>query len=73
VMVQTSRENPAKRKEIMTLLATFFGSDLKGKIQALVWYDTPNPLFGEISPRRLVQVGKADKVISFIKHQLGMD
>jgi hypothetical protein len=58
------------RKEIFTLLHSFFGKDLAGRIRALTWYNANNPLLGGVSPKHMVQVGRSDKVLSFIRGKL---
>lgn len=59
-----------ERKEIFKLLHSFFGSDLIGRLKALTWYHSNNPLLGGISPKHMVQAGKQDRLMRFIKQQL---
>lgn len=34
--------------------------------KAQLWYMTPNPFFGEVSPKTMVEIGRGHKVIQFI-------
>lgn len=34
--------------------------------KALLWYNTDNPHFGNASPRRMVEMGRGHKVLSFV-------
>lgn len=39
---------------------------LLGRAKTALWYDTPQPLLGWVSPRHLAQLGKGDKVLDLI-------
>lgn len=47
-------------------VSEFFNSDEKAKL----WFKTPNPHFGDISPLALIALGRAHKVEAFIKQAL---
>lgn len=58
-----------ERKKVMELLRSYFGTNLAGRLKALGWYHANNPLLGGISPKHMVQAGKADKLVNFIRQQ----
>lgn len=49
--------------KIIEHLAKLMGWDEK---KALEWWFTPNPHFGNVSPRLMVEIGRGDKVLKFI-------
>ena len=58
------------RGDIFKLLESFFGSDLKGRIKCYTWFNTNNPLLGNVSPKHMFQQGRGDKLKKFIVQQL---
>ncbi len=53
-------------KEIITLVNRFFNNEEKAKL----WYNTENPLLGNISPSTMVKIGRIEKLKLFINHAL---
>lgn len=52
--------------ECFTLVASF----MKNWENTLTWFSTKNPLLGDITPHRLISMGRAAKLLQFIKAQL---
>ena len=48
----------------------FFDND---KDKAALWFRTPNPLLGEVSPDFMIAMGKTDRLVSFIQEQLDLN
>jgi hypothetical protein len=48
------------------LVAQFFKDEKK----TVLWFKTPNPLLGDVSPREMIRVGKFNKLLSFIQNAL---
>jgi hypothetical protein len=48
------------------LVAQFFRDEKK----TVLWFKTPNPLLGDVSPREMIRVGKFKKLLSFIQNAL---
>jgi hypothetical protein len=46
-----------------TLVAEFFAGDAT---KCALWFRTPNPLLGEISPREMIRLGETKKLRGFI-------
>ncbi|MBN8480404.1 MAG: DUF2384 domain-containing protein [Xanthomonadales bacterium] len=49
--------------QTMTDVANFFGGDI---VRAAQWFKTRNPRLGDISPRDMIRMGKADRLRLFI-------
>jgi hypothetical protein len=45
----------------------FFNNDTE---KARLWYTTPNPLLGEISPNQMIAIGREEKLNDFIDSSL---
>lgn len=48
---------------ICTLVAEYFEGDAK---KTAIWFNTPNPSLGDISPKAMVRLGRSNKLIKFI-------
>jgi uncharacterized protein (DUF2384 family) len=77
VAVQSVRYDPPKMpKELedriqewavaLNLVAQFFRDEQK----TLLWFKTPNPLLGDITPRDMIRIGRFRKLRQFIFHAL---
>ncbi len=53
--------------ECHKLLMRFFEGDAN---KSKLWMETKNPLLGDVSPSYLLEIGRAHKVIEFIKGRL---
>lgn len=53
--------------ELETCILEFFGGD---KAKTKLWFETPNPLLGGISPAGMIRCGRYDKLIRWVKQQL---
>jgi hypothetical protein len=61
------RRLPDYQKTATRLLLEFFHGD-KGKVST--WWQTNNPLLGNIAPATMVRLGRGKKVLEFIQNQL---
>ena len=50
----------------INLVAEFFRSSDK----TILWFNTPNPLLGEATPRNMIRIGRSKKLIKFIRNAL---
>lgn len=50
----------------INLVADFF----KDIDKTILWFNTPNPLLGEVTPRNMIRVGRSKKLIKFIRNAL---
>ncbi len=50
----------------LNMVAQFFGDEQK----TVLWFKTPNPLLGEITPRDMIRVGRFRKLRRFIQSAL---
>lgn len=50
--------------ECLKRVDSFFRNDAS---KVAIWFMAPNPLLGGVSPAQMVAVGRADKLLSFIK------
>ncbi len=51
----------------LNLVAIFFNNDIH---KTTLWFSTPNPLLGDISPREMIIVGRFKKLYAFIQTTL---
>lgn len=58
---------PPPISEAQTLVAKFFDGD---GAKTLLWMTTKNPLLGNLSPREMIQMGREDKLLKFVKESL---
>jgi len=47
---------------ICNLVFQFFNDDVKTKL----WFQTPNPMLGNISPRDMIRLGRYNKLLRFV-------
>ena len=50
----------------INLAASFF----KDNNKTILWFNTPNSLLGEVTPRNMIRVGRSQKLITFIRNAL---
>ena len=50
----------------INLVADFF----KDNEKTILWFNTPNPLLGEVTPRNMIRIGRSKKLIIFIRNAL---
>ena len=50
----------------INLVADFF----KDADKTMLWFNTPNPLLGEQTPRNMIRIGRSKKLIKFIRNAL---
>ncbi len=50
----------------LNLVAQFFGDEQK----TVLWFKTPNPLLGDITPRDMIRIGRFKKLRRFIQNAL---
>jgi uncharacterized protein (DUF2384 family) len=53
--------------EITVLVYGFF----KEVPKTIQWLATPNPLLGMVRPIEMIRAGRGDRVLGFVKYQLG--
>lgn len=68
--VRTDHKIPQALKErlqdiaiICSLVAEHFNGDA---VKTALWFKTPNPMIGDITPRDMIRLGRANKLIKFI-------
>lgn len=49
------------------LVTAFFGGNLD---RAVLWFRTPNPMLGEVTPEFMIYFGRGDKLLLFIRRSL---
>lgn len=54
-------------KEAAALVREFFGGDA---VKTAEWFTSPNPLLGMITPQQLIDLGRGEKLLKFVKDQL---
>ena len=50
----------------INLVASFF----KDNEKTILWFNTPNSFFGEVTPRNMIRIGRSKKLIAFIRNAL---
>ena len=50
----------------INLVAGFF----KNEDKTMLWFNTPNPLLGEQTPKDMIRIGRSRKLIKFIRNAL---
>lgn len=48
---------------VAALVAEFFEGDLR---KTALWFRTPNPMFGKLSPRDMIRLGRYQKLLAYI-------
>jgi uncharacterized protein (DUF2384 family) len=56
------REHLANVANICNLVSQFFNDDVKTKL----WFQIPNPMLGNISPRDMIRIGRYNKLLCFV-------
>jgi len=51
-------------------VAEYFSSD---PIKTALWFKTPNPMLGDITPRDMIRLGRSGKLIRFIMEAKSKD
>lgn len=65
-MSEELRERLIEWAMAINLVADFFGDGEK----AILWFQTPNPLLGSMTPRDMIRVGRFKKLLKFIQTAL---
>jgi uncharacterized protein (DUF2384 family) len=65
-MPEELRERLIEWATAINLVANFFGNGEK----AILWFQTPNPLLGNMTPRDMIRVGRFKKLLKFIQTAL---
>lgn len=60
---QALKERLEQIANICTLVAEHFDGDVD---KTALWFRTPNPMLGEISPREMIRLGRYKKLLSFV-------
>lgn len=71
--VRYDEKMPAELKERLIEWATainLVGSYFKDHQRTLLWFQVPNPLLGDMSPRDMIRVGRFKKLLKFIQTAL---
>lgn len=55
------------RKELNALVLEFFDGN---KEKTKLWFKTPNPLLGGISPDRMIRAGRGDRLLRWVRQQI---
>lgn len=50
----------------LNLVANFFKDEQK----TILWFNTPNPLLGDMTPRDMIRIGRFKKLLNFIQTAL---
>ena len=50
----------------INLVAGFF----KNQDKTILWFNTPNPLLGEQTPKDMIRIGRSKKLVKFIRNAL---
>ena len=58
-----SRQKTTEESERIYSLALQSFSD---PVKTQVWFQTPNPLLGEVSPSAMIRFGRSDKLLRFV-------
>jgi hypothetical protein len=53
--------------EVVSLVQEHMGWSLD---KALLWLDTPNPIFGNVPPMQMIQIGRGEKVLKFVRNAI---
>jgi len=56
------REQLENVANICNLVFQFFNDDMKTKL----WFQTPNPMLGNVSPRDMIRLGRYNKLLRFV-------
>jgi len=56
------REHLENVANICNLVFQFFNDDVKTKL----WFQTPNPMLGNVSPRDMIRLGRYNKLLRFV-------
>jgi hypothetical protein len=56
-----------KLEQALKLVEGFFEKEPE---KYKLWMTTDNPMLGDISPELMIAIGREEKLIKFIKHQL---
>lgn len=60
-------ENEEAIKKCKQLVLYYFNQN---EYRASLWFSTPNPLLGNISPNDVIEAGRGDKLLKFIEGQV---
>jgi uncharacterized protein (DUF2384 family) len=66
-MPQILKDRLREWANLLNLVAQFFEGDA---IKTALWFKTPNPILGNISPRDMIRFGRYQKLLKFILNAL---
>ncbi len=66
-MPQILKDRLREWANLFNLVAQFFEGDA---IKTALWFKTPNPILGNISPRDMIRFGRYQKLLKFILNAL---
>jgi hypothetical protein len=52
---------------VLEEVARFFGGDAR---KTVLWFNIPNPLLGEVSPRDMILYGRARKLLQIVRDEI---
>lgn len=52
---------------MLDLVLEHFQGDV---VKMFEWFDTPNPMLGDVKPKRMIELGQTDKLLKFIRTSL---
>lgn len=52
---------------VLEEVARFFDGDVK---KTVLWFNIPNPLLGEVSPRDMILYGRASKLLQIVRDEI---
>lgn len=61
------KDIPDAIDEIYDHVEDFFSND-RGKVKG--WFNTPNPLLGNITPNEMMKLGRIEKLLDFVRTQV---
>lgn len=66
-LLEIDEKDRPPAKKCHQLVKDFFKGD---EAKAKLWFLTPNPLLGRMSPNQMIYAGRVDKLLKFIENEL---
>jgi antitoxin Xre/MbcA/ParS-like protein len=66
-MPQVLKDRLREIATLLNLVAQFFEGDQE---KTLLWFKTPNPMLGNISPRDMIRFGRYKKLLKFVQNAI---
>jgi hypothetical protein len=63
----SSDEDKATNQEIMGLVMQYFDGNAE---RAMLWFQSPNPSLGDLSPHTLISMGRINKLAEFVRNAM---